>query len=91
METTQHDSPYSWARLGISLALSIVGSIGMWATIVVLSDMQTDFGVSRSTASLPYTLTMVGFAAGNLLLGRAVDRWGMAPVLAGSALSLGFG
>ena len=91
MEETQHDSPYSWLRLGISLALSIVGSIGMWATIVVLPDMQADFGTDRDTATLPYTMTMVGFAAGNLLLGRAIDRWGMAVVLAGAALCLGIG
>lgn len=91
MEITQHDSPYSWARLAISLALSIVGSIGIWAPIVVLADMQADFGGTRAAASFPYTLTMVGFAAGNLLLGRAIDRWGMAPVLAASALALAFG
>ena len=91
METTQHDSPYSWWRLALSLALSIVGSIGIWAPIVVLADMQADFGVTRAAASFPYTLTMVGFAAGNLLLGRVVDRKGMAPVLGGSALALALG
>ncbi len=91
MTVSQHDSAYSWTRLGISLALSIVGSIGMWATIIVLPDMQADFGVNRGTATLPYTMTMVGFGAGNLFLGRAVDRWGMAPVLAGAALCLAVG
>ena len=91
METSQLDSPYAWQRLWISLALSIVGSIGMWATIVVLPEMQADFGGTRSAASLPYTVTMAGFAVGNLWLGRAVDRFGMAPVLTGAALSLAFG
>ncbi|MCV6594811.1 MAG: MFS transporter [Silicimonas sp.] len=91
MTGTQHDSAYSWARLGISLALSMVGSIGLWATIVVLPDMQADFGVSRGEIALPYIVTMTGFALGNLLLGPAVDRWGMAPLLAVSALALAFG
>lgn len=93
MDDAQHDSRYSWIRLAISLAISIVGSIGMWATIVVLPAMQADFGVSRSAAALPYTVTMFGFAVGNLLLGRAVDRWGIAPVLSLSsiALAIGFG
>ena len=72
----------------MSLGLSIVGSIGMWATVVVLPDMQAEFGASRAMASVPYVLTMFGFAAGNFLMGRAVDRWGITPVLAVSALFL---
>jgi MFS family permease len=91
MDTTQHDSAYSWARLGISLALSVVGSIGMWAVIVVLPAMQTDFGTGRAAASIPYTACMAGFAIGNFALGRAVDRWGITPVLAVSALALSGG
>ncbi len=91
MDQSQHDSRYSWIRLWISLALSIVGSTGMWATIVVLPAMQADFEVGRSAAALPYTVTMIGFASGNLLLGRAVDRWGMAPVLSLSAIALALG
>lgn len=87
METTQHDTPYSWARLAISLALSVVGSIGMWAVIVVLPAMQEDFGISRAGATLPYIFCMIGFAFGNFLLGRAVDRWGITPVLAASAIA----
>lgn len=91
MDAAEHDSRYSWTRLGISLLLSIVGSVGMWATIVVLPAMETDFGVSRSVASLPYTVTMLGFAAGNLLLGRYVDRYGITPVLSISGLLLAVG
>ncbi len=93
METTQHDSRYSWARLAISLGLSVVGSIGMWAVIVVLPAMQADFGVSRAMATIPYTFNMAGFAIGNFYFGRAVDRWGITPVLAASAIlqAVGFG
>ncbi len=87
MDITQHDSPYSWARLAISLALSVVGSIGMWAVIVVLPAMQEDFGISRAGATLPYIFCMIGFAYGNFMLGRAVDRWGITPVLAASAIA----
>jgi MFS family permease len=91
METTQHDSRYSWGRLAISLGLSVVGSIGMWAVIVVLPAMQADFGIGRGAATIPYVFCMVGFAAGNFLLGRAVDRWGITPVLAASAIAQGAG
>lgn len=87
MTATQHDSRYSWGRLAISLGVSVVGSIGMWAVIVVLPAMQTDFGISRAAATIPYTFCMAGFAIGNFLLGRAVDRWGITPVLAASAVA----
>lgn len=93
MNVLQHDSRYSWTRLAISLAVALVGCVGMWATVVVLPAMQEDFGSSRSAATLPYTMTMVGYGVGNLVLGRAVDRWGISSVLSLSAilLALGFG
>lgn len=85
------DSPYSWARLLISLVIATVGSVGMWVVILVLPDVQADFGTDRGQASLPFTTTMVGFALGNMLLGRYVDRFGMSLVLIGSSLLLAVG
>jgi hypothetical protein len=71
------DGSYAWLRLGISLLLGTIGGAGMWAVIVVLPMVQADFGVDRSMASLPYTATMLGFAAGNVLLaGQLSDRFG---------------
>ena len=93
MVTTElHDTPYSWARLGLTLAIAAVGNVGMWAVIVVLPAIQAEFGGGRAEASLPYTLTMVGFALGNLVIGRAVDRWGITLSLVGAAalMSAGF-
>ncbi|NNU80904.1 MFS transporter [Halovulum dunhuangense] len=63
----------------------------MWAIIITLPAVQADFGIDRGGASLPYVATMLGFALGNLVLGRAVDRFGIVPVLIGAALSLGAG
>jgi MFS family permease len=85
------DSPASWRRLAVTLAIAIAGNVGMWAVIVVLPSVQTEFGVDRAGASLPYTLTMVGFALGNLLTGRLVDRFGITPALAASALVMSAG
>ena len=86
-----HDTPYAWARLALTLAIACVGNVGMWAVIVILPGLQAEFAIDRGTASLPYTLCMVGFAAGSLMIGRWVDRWGIAPCLIGAALALGAG
>jgi MFS family permease len=85
------DSAYSWRRLCVSMLIATVGSVGMWAITLVLPNIQTEFGVDRGGASLAYTATMVGFAFGNLLIGRLVDRAGIVPVLMGAALSLALG
>lgn len=86
------DSFYAWTRLGISLLLATIGGVGMWAVVVVLPAVQAEFGVDRAAASMPYTATMVGFAAGNVLVGRAIDRVGYwIPALVSSmALVAGF-
>lgn len=86
------DGAYGWMRLGISLFFATVGGAGMWAVVVVLPQVQAEFDVDRSVASLPYTMTMLGFAVGNVLSGRGIDRMGfMVPALVSSAvLGLGF-
>ncbi|MEQ8367643.1 MAG: MFS transporter [Roseicyclus sp.] len=80
------DSRASWMRLALSLAVSLVGNVGMWAIIVILPAVQAEFGTDRADASLPYTATMIGFALGNYFIGRAVDRFGVALSLAVSGV-----
>ena len=90
---TRHDieSSYAWWRLGVSLLLMTIGGSGMYSITVVLPRIQQEFGVARADASLPYTLTMIGFGVGGILMGRLADRFGvMAPLLLG-ALGLGAG
>ena len=70
----------------VSLALMTIGGVGMYSVTVVLPRIQSEFGVARGDASLPYTLTMIGFGFGGLLMGKLSDRFGvMVPVLIGSA------
>lgn len=85
------DSRYSWFRLGVTLAIAMIGNVGMWAVIVILPALQAEFGIDRAGASLPYTLTMIGFAIGNLLIGRAVDRFGVTWSLIGAAFAVASG
>jgi MFS family permease len=85
------DGAYSWRRLALSLLIAVIGNVGMWSIIVILPAVQADFGVDRADASLPYTMTMVGFGLGNLLIGRMADRFGITTSLAGAAVMLGIG
>ena len=85
------DSSYAWLRLTVAVVLGTIGTVGMWSIPVVLPTVQVDFGVARADASLPFMLTMFGFALGGIALGRLSDRLGIAiPVLCGIA-SLGLG
>ncbi len=85
------DSRHAWARLALTLLIATIGNVGMWSIIVVMPAVQVDFGTGRGGAALPYTLTMLGFALGNLLIGRAIDRFGTARTLAVAALVSGGG
>jgi MFS family permease len=90
---THHtDSRYSWFRLAISLLLATLGGIGLWAPVVALPAVQAEFGVDRAGATIPYTLTMIGFGLGGLVMGRVSDRFGiMVPMMiAALCLAAGF-
>ncbi|MGR3634962.1 MAG: MFS transporter [Shimia sp.] len=80
------DSRYSWIRLAITLVIAVFANVGMWAVIVVMPSIQAEFGIDRAGASVPYVLTMVGFAVGNFAIGRAVDRFGVSKSLIGAAV-----
>lgn len=82
------DGRYAWTRLAASVLLGTIGSVGMWSVVVVLPAVQAEFGVDRGAASLPYTMTMIGFAVGNVMIGRFVDRSGIVPPMLIAAVSL---
>ncbi|TAK82412.1 MAG: MFS transporter [Betaproteobacteria bacterium] len=69
-----------------------IGGVGMYGMAVALTPVQAEFGVDRADASLPYTLAMIGFGLGGILMGRLSDRFGViVPVLIGAVcLGLGF-
>ncbi|HYI06120.1 MAG TPA: MFS transporter, partial [Reyranella sp.] len=80
------DSRHAWTRLGVALALGTVGSVGMWSFVVALPAVQADFGIARGEASLPFTLTMIGFGVGGIVMGRLADKFGVVrPLLIGIA------
>jgi MFS family permease len=91
IERGEVESTYAWIRLGASLALMTIGATGMYVMAVALTPVQAEFGSDRGGASLPYTLTMIGFGIGGIIMGRLADRFGVrVPVLIG-AFGLGAG
>jgi MFS family permease len=85
------ESAYVWLRLAASVLLSTLGGISLWSVVVVLPAVQEEFGVDRGNASLPYTLTMIGFAIGGVLMGRVADRFGIAVTALIGSISLSAG
>lgn len=85
------ETSYAWLRLAVSVLVCTIGGVGMWSVVVVLPAVQAEFGAGRAEASLPYTLTMLGFAGGGLLMGRLTDRFGIVAPVAIGGVGLGFG
>ena len=83
------ESAYAWLRLAVSVLIGTVGSVGMWSVVVALPSVQAEFNVARADASLPYTLAMLGFGVGAVVIGRLVDRFGIVIPVIGASLTLG--
>src|SRR6202167_4499322 len=85
------DSRQAWLRLTATIAVSTIGGIGMWSVVVALPVVQAEFAVPRAQASLPFTLAMLGFALGGVVMGRLLDVAGILGPLAVGALALCLG
>jgi MFS family permease len=60
-----------------SVTLGTIGGVGMWSVIIILPEVQKEFGISRADASLSYSLAMTGYGLGGVLMGRMVDSLGL--------------
>ncbi len=80
------DSRRAWTRLAVAVVIGSLGSVGMWSVVVALPVVQAEFGASRGTASLAFTLVMLGFGSGGVLTGKITDRYGIV-----TAIGLGIG
>ncbi len=86
------DSAQAWFRLAATMLISTIGGVGMWSVVVSLPAVQAEFAVPRAEATLPFTLAMVGFALGGVIMGRLLDLLGiLGPLTVGAiALSAGY-
>ena len=81
------DSGQAWVRLCLALVIASIGAVGMWTVVVVLPTVQAEFAASRGAVSLAFTMTMMGFGLGGVVMGRITDRFG---IVAAMALSIAF-
>ena len=68
---------YPVIRLFASLLLMAVAGSAMYAAILVLEPAAAEFDTGRGAGSMPYTLFMLGFALGGVIMGRLSDRFGI--------------
>ena len=80
------DSRRAWARLAVAVLIGSLGSVGMWSVVVALPVVQQDFAATRGTASLAFTMVMLGFGLGQVVTGKISDRYGIV-----TAIGLGIG
>ena len=85
------DSHYSWFRLLVTFLIGTSLNIGMWAIVIVLPDIQKEFNFNRGEVSVLFSFTMVGFALGNFILGKLVDKYGIILTLLFASLSVVLG
>ena len=71
------DSRRAWIRLAVAVLIGSLGSVGMWSVVVALPVVQTEFAATRGTASLAFTMMMLGFGSGAVLTGKITDRYGI--------------
>jgi len=85
------DSRQAWLRLAATMLVSTIGGVGMWSVVVALPAVQAEFAVPRAQASLPFTMAMLGFAVGGVVMGRLLDAAGIVGALTAGALALCLG
>jgi MFS family permease len=85
------DSRRAWARLAVAVLIGSLGSVGMWSVVVALPVVQQDFGATRGTASLAFTLMMLGFGMGQVVTGKISDRYGIVTAIGVGIGILGIG
>lgn len=91
-DSAMHDSSYSWFRLSITLIIAVFANTGMWAIITIMPALEQEFSTARSETALPFTMNMLGFALGNLVIGRLIDKLGVksAVIIAALISATGF-
>ncbi len=74
-------NPSRNAILLLCATVATMTSIGMSTFSLFLPPIEKEFGLSRSLATLPYMVAMLGWAAGAITFGKLADDRGSRPVV----------
>ena len=85
------DSRRAWTRLAVAVLIGSLGSVGMWSVVVALPVVQVEFAAARGTASLAFTMVMLGFGIGQVVTGKISDRYGIVAAIGVGIGILGLG
>ena len=72
----------------MALVIGLVANAGMWAVVVIMPAVEAEFALTRAETSLPYMLSMLGYGLGNFIIGRWVDRVGIATALIAASFGI---
>jgi MFS family permease len=75
----------------LAVLIASIGAVGMWAVVVVLPTVQTEFAATRGAVSFATTMIFMGFGSGGVVMGRITDRFGIVAAMALSIVFLGVG
>ena len=71
------DSRLAWIRLLLVFVICAIGFIGMWSVVMIMPAVEQEFNTNRSSSTIPYILTMLGFGIGNIIIGKYTDKFGI--------------
>ena len=71
------DSKLAWIRLSLVFLLCALGFIGMWSVVMIMPAVEQEFNINRSSSTIPYISTMMGFGIGNIIIGKYTDKFGI--------------
>ena len=71
------DGKQAWLRLIIIFTMSVIGTAGMWSVVIIMPNIQNEFGLDRAASTYPYVATMFGYGIGNVIIGRMLDKIGI--------------
>ena len=82
---------WAWYTVGAAFTALFLNYGIRYTNTVLFTDIQEGLGLTRGQASLPFTLSVLIYAAGAPLVGRAVDRYGPRWALAAGGAVAGLG
>ena len=82
---------YGWVIVGVNFCTMLLVQGAFSSSGVLLAALAQEYGWSRATTTLPFSLALVGYAATAWLAGRLFDRYGPRRLFPLGALGLGVG